>query len=109
MGKADIWSLRGNVLWKKGNKLHDKITKGKLPSLVIQNERKKVIMRTENKKNVELKENAEAQKKLDIAKLKGEELSTILKYDLTSTNMLYDGEIMADAKKSELLKYLQAY
>ena len=40
---------------------------------------------------------------MDIAKVKGEELSDIQKYDLADNSMLYDGDIMAKHDKSKIV------
>ena len=53
-----------------------------------------------------LKDNAVAQRKIDIAKAKGEDLADISKYDICS-NMLFEGDLMAAASKSDLLKPLE--
>ena len=54
-----------------------------------------------------LKDNAVAQRKIDIAKAKGEDLADISKYDICSANMLFEGDLMAAASKSDLLKPLE--
>ena len=53
------------------------------------------------------KEIATSQRKIDIAKRKGGQLRDILMYDVTESNMLYDGDVMAKHEKSKIIGEIQ--
>ena len=93
---------------EKLKKLSEVIHKVKLPPLTNKFIIADIICEKPKQKEKECpKEIAASQRKIDIAKGKGGKLRDILKYDMIESNMLYDGDVMAKHKKSEIMGEIQ--
>ena len=105
-GQRRYSEFRNERFIEQTKKISDVIHKVKLPSLNA-DKTSKPDVKTKIQDGCTLKDNAVAQRNIDIAKAKGEDLADISKYDICSTNMLFEGELMAAVGKSDLLKPLE--
>ena len=79
------------------------IHKVRLPSLKGKLDDKKAVEKSKPSDAAIPTEIPIIQRKIDLAQAKGEKLSDVLKYDFSDSNMLFDGDIMAKAEKSQIL------
>ena len=85
------------------------IHKVRLPSLTGKLDDKKSVEKSKPSYAAIPKEIAIIQRKTDLAQANGEKLSDVLKYDLSDSNMLFDGDIMEKAEKSQILTDIERF
>ena len=106
-GKSGYLEFRNERFKAKLKKLSDTITKVKLASF-----HSDATINVPGKKSTqvsEVKDITKAQTLIDIAKRRGASLSEILKHDLLTKNVLFDGDLTVKPAKHVMIEELEAH
>ena len=106
-GKSGYLAFRKERFKEKSKKLSDTITNVKLSSF-----HSDATMNVPGKTSIqvsEVKDITKAQRLIDIAKRRGASLSDILKHDLLTKNMLFDGDFTVKPAKHVMTKEFEAH
>ena len=106
-GQANYIEFRKERYINKTKILSDRITKNQLP--LFQSNRKDANKAVPNKEKLLLKTQGMIQKELDIARSRYISMKDILKFDLSETSILFDGDFTSKHGKHVLVSELEIY
>ena len=106
-GQANYIEFRKERYINKTKILSDRITKNQLP--LFQSNRKDANKAVPNKEKLLLKTQGMIQKELDIARSRYISMKDILKFNLSETSILFDGDFTSKQDKHVLVSELEKY